>query len=100
MEAWEAYYAGRTLGWKAYHVGSPVKSSDYLDFVRTMDFVLVRKWESYRQISRDQLKEAGFELKATIEPLHSDRTRIGWGMLSRRQPDVAYSALQVYRKRD
>jgi hypothetical protein len=68
LEEWEGYYAARDLGWKIYRAGAPVSRLEYLEFAKTMDYVVIRNPENskFPQLSLVALREAGFELSSTL----------------------------------
>ena len=58
LEVWEAYYAGRALGWEMYQAGSPVSGAEYLDFVKGMDFAILPREATYRTTDGSWLIDA------------------------------------------
>jgi hypothetical protein len=94
LEFWEAYYAGRSLGWVMYRAGSPVSMVDYVEFAATMDFAVLLKHGSYADISRSQLVEAGFVLTDEID--FAQARAITLPLLGFTFPGGGYPSIQVY----
>lgn len=97
LEAWEGYYAARSLGWHIFRAGSPLAQADYLEFAKTMDYLVLPQKQALPQIDKSQLIESGFELQATIVVERNRKAQIGWGRLSLRLPETVYSDLLIYR---
>lgn len=101
LEEWEGYYAARQLGWKIYRAGSPIPRNGYVEFIKSMDYVVIRdpKKSIMPQLNLENLKDAGFELQETIEFEQPQKSHAQWGPFSFNLPDTVYPKLLVYRKR-
>ena len=96
LGSWEAYYAGRSLGWEMYRAGSPVPRGEYLAFARTMDFAVLPKLPYYGEISADQLVGAGFVLVDEIDFVQAEPIRLPPFLFGFRFPGVGYTTIQVF----
>lgn len=96
LGAWEAYYAGRSLGWAMYRAGSPVPVAEYAAFAGTMDYAVLPKLASYRDISGPQLVDAGFVLVDEIDFAQAEPIRLPAPPFGFRFPGGGYSTIQVF----
>jgi hypothetical protein len=81
LEEWEGYYAARQLGWKIYRAGSPIPRNGYVEFIKSMDYVVIRdpKKSIMPQLNLENLKDAGFELQERIEFEQPQKSHAQWG---------------------
>lgn len=97
LEAWPAYYAGRSLGWKMYLAGDLLSDEEYSHFISTMDFVLTRE-HSWFGLSDRRLKAAGFELKTVLRFSKPDAPAAGWWADLLSLPPTGYKPIKIYKK--
>jgi hypothetical protein len=97
LGVWEGYYAGRQLGWRLYRAGSPVAKQRYLEFVKTMDYVVTPADPSYTELSRARLADAGFETVARIEFATSASRWNGNWLVQREGGKPLYSDVLILR---
>jgi hypothetical protein len=96
VEEWSAYYVARNLGWKIYRSGSLVNKKDYLEFIESMDFIVVRENPLFG-ITPDMARDAGFDLLTKLQfPQYPD-SRISWGPVHIPVPSHGYAPLFIYK---
>jgi hypothetical protein len=98
LKEWQAYYAGRALGWKMYLSSNPIADEEYIQFLSTMDYIILREKPKTRATS-GKLDVAGFELQTTIRFESPVKSETGWWGMKLTVPQKVYPTIKVYQKK-
>lgn len=97
LEEWQFYYAGRDLGWHMFLHSNPVDKQQYIEFLSSMDYVIMRAEQGWYGV-HDKLEPAGFQFSSAISfaTPASSRTRVLG--LEVNVPQVYYPTIYIYKK--
>ena len=95
---WQAYYAARALGWNMYISSNRLSGEEYIKFMSTMDYVILRDKPMTRATSA-RLEPAGFELKSSISFASPKKSEIGWWRFKLNVPQRTYPTINIYHKK-
>ncbi len=98
LKEWQPYYAGRALGWEMYLSSNPVSKMEYIKFLSTMDYIILRE-KPLTNATSGRLEAAGFELMSTISFASPKRAEIGWWRMKLSVPQKVYPTLKIYQKK-
>ena len=73
-------------------------SQDYKDFLRSMDYVILRDKMSFlKAVKPEDLEQNGFEYLTTVSFKQPKRKGVRFGFLEFYAPDEMYQDLEIYR---
>ena len=95
LEEWQFYYAGRDLGWHMFLHSNPVDEQQYIEFLSSMDYVIMRAEQGWYGV-HDKLEPAGFEFSSALSFAAPASSRMLG--LDVNVPQVFYPTIHIYEK--
>ncbi len=97
VEEWSAYFAGRELGWQQFRYTKSSDRARYLEFLGTMDFLVLRQ-SPVARYTMEVVALAGFELYETKHFEPAETMQLGMAHLEFFIPGLSYPSLNIYRR--
>jgi hypothetical protein len=96
VEEWSVYFAGRELGWKMFRAGAAFTRSDYIEFLETMDYIILLE-KPLNGLTLQLIRERGYELHYTIQFPQPEPIEMNWGVTRYYVVPGSYRTMFIYK---